>query len=107
MSAVSFSVHTVHICHSDLPNGKYVQCELSMKRRTFLKSTAGVTALSPIAQSQANGAQVGSPTPPNIVLIVGDDLGYGDVNCYGSQNRTPNLDAMAAEGVRFRQFYSA
>lgn len=79
-----------------------------MKRRTFLKSTAGVAALSPIAQSQANaaGAQTSSPTPPNIVLIVGDDLGYGDLNCYGSQNRTPNLDGVAEEGVRFRQFYS-
>ena len=45
-----------------------------MKRRTFLKSTAGVTALSPVAQSQANGAQVSSSTPPNIALIVAVDL---------------------------------
>ncbi len=46
--------------------------------------------------------------PPNIVLINCDDLGYGDLGCYGSTaNRTPALDRMAAEGVRFNQFYMA
>jgi arylsulfatase A len=79
-----------------------------MKRRTFLKNTAGVAALSPIATGQANQvrAQANSSTRPNIVLIVCDDLGHGDLNCYGSQNQTPNVDALAEEGVLFRQFYS-
>jgi arylsulfatase A len=45
--------------------------------------------------------------PPNFVLIFADDLGYGDVGCYGSKNPTPNLDQMAREGVRFTQFYVA
>jgi arylsulfatase A len=42
-----------------------------------------------------------------VVLILCDDLGYGDLHCYGSSTATPNLDQMANEGVRFRQFYSA
>lgn len=44
-------------------------------------------------------------TKPNIVLIVADDLGYGDLGCYGStRHRTPNIDALAAGGMRFTQF---
>ncbi len=45
--------------------------------------------------------------PPNIVLIVADDLGYGDLQCYGADNiKTPNIDQLAKEGVRFTHFYS-
>jgi arylsulfatase A len=46
--------------------------------------------------------------PPNIVIIFADDLGYGDLGCYGHPSiRTPNLDRMAAEGMRFTDFYVA
>ena len=46
-------------------------------------------------------------TVPNIVLIMADDLGYGDIGCYGCEDtRTPNIDRIAAEGVRFTSFYS-
>lgn len=49
----------------------------------------------------------GSSRHPNIVFILADDLGYGDLGCYGQQRiKTPNLDRMAAEGVRFTQCYS-
>lgn len=45
---------------------------------------------------------------PNVIIITADDLGYGDLGCYGSPTiRTPNLDRMAAEGLRFTDFYSA
>jgi arylsulfatase A-like enzyme len=43
---------------------------------------------------------------PNIVLIVADDLGYGDLGCYGGSTATPHLDRMAAEGIRFTDFHS-
>ena len=44
---------------------------------------------------------------PNIVFILADDLGYGDLGCFGQQKiRTPNLDQLAAEGMRFTQHYS-
>ncbi len=48
------------------------------------------------------------PQNPNIVLIFMDDMGYGDLSCYGaSQYKTPNLDRMAAQGIRFTSFLSA
>jgi N-acetylgalactosamine-6-sulfatase len=45
--------------------------------------------------------------PPNVVLIVADDLGYGDLGCYGCRDiKTPHLDRLAARGVRFTNFYA-
>ncbi len=49
----------------------------------------------------------GAVSPPNLVMIYADDLGYGDLGCYGHPTiRTPNLDRMAREGMRFTQYYS-
>ncbi|MBX5494127.1 MAG: sulfatase [Bryobacteraceae bacterium] len=69
-----------------------------LSRRDWLKTAAAAGSTSLL------GAQ---SRPPNIVLIFADDLGYGDLGCYGSKIRTPNLDRMAAEGIRFTHFYSA
>lgn len=53
-------------------------------------------------------AQGGKKKSPNLVLIFCDDLGYGDLGCYGSQkNRTPRIDQLAKEGSRFTSFYSS
>ena len=43
---------------------------------------------------------------PNILLILADDLGWSDIGCYGGEIRTPNLDALAAGGLRFTRFYN-
>ena len=46
------------------------------------------------------------PTPPNILVILADDLGYSDLGCYGGEIETPHLDRLAANGLRFSQFYN-
>src|SRR6266850_1558730 len=52
------------------------------------------------------GEQV-TPKKPNIIFIMADDLGYGDLGCYGQAKiKTPNIDRLAAEGMRFTQCYA-
>ena len=43
---------------------------------------------------------------PNIVIIIGDDIGYSDFGCYGGEIETPNIDRIATDGVRFTQFHT-
>src|SRR4051794_39967714 len=43
---------------------------------------------------------------PSVVVILADDLGYSDLGCYGSEIQTPNLDGLAAQGLRYSQFYN-
>jgi Arylsulfatase A and related enzymes len=69
-----------------------------MNRRLFLKSAAVAACTGAALNSQGR--------KPNFVIILADDLGYGDLACYGSKtNQTPHLDRMAAEGVRFTDHY--
>ena len=69
-----------------------------LSRRALLQTMAGAAlAVRDRAQNR----------PPNIIMIYADDLGYGDLSCYGSTISTPNLDQMAQDGIRFTQFYSA
>jgi len=50
---------------------------------------------------------VSAQTKPNIIVILADDMGYGDLGCYGQQKiKTPNIDQLATEGIRFTRFYS-
>ena len=46
------------------------------------------------------------PSPPNIVIILADDLGYSDLGAFGGEIPTPNIDALAQRGVRFTNFYT-
>src|SRR4051812_36918101 len=47
-----------------------------------------------------------APAHPNILLILADDMGFSDAGCYGGDIETPNLDRLAANGLRFTQFYN-
>jgi arylsulfatase A-like enzyme len=54
-----------------------------------------------------NGISVQAQQKPNIIFILADDLGYGDLGCYGQQKiRTPHIDALAASGLKFTRFYA-
>ena len=61
-----------------------------------------VLLFAPVAASSAAGAD-----RPNVIFILADDLGYADVGCYGQQKiRTPHIDRLASEGMRFTHFYA-
>jgi len=78
-----------------------------MNRRSFIKSVgAGAAAVLAARLSRAVGSAP-KRLRPNFIIIFADDLGYGDLGCFGSELiRTPRLDKMAAEGVRFTSFYA-
>ena len=68
---------------------------LPMHRGTFLSQAAA---------SSAPGQAV---APPNILFILADDLGYGDLGCFGQKHiKTPHIDKLAAEGMRFTEAYA-
>ena len=79
----------------------------ALTRRSFLKSI-GIAAAAIAAPRALRGAQAGSAAAkrPNIILIMSDDMGFSDIGCYGGEIETPNLDALAAGGLRFTQFYN-
>ncbi len=52
------------------------------------------------------GCSEKEPEPPNVLLILADDLGFSDLGCYGGEIETPSLDALAYNGLRFTQFYN-
>jgi arylsulfatase A-like enzyme len=59
-----------------------------------------------LAVSAANLKTATAADRPNIILIMADDLGFSDIGCYGSEIKTPNLDKLASNGLRFTQFYN-
>ncbi|TKJ33820.1 MAG: hypothetical protein CEE38_19550 [Planctomycetes bacterium B3_Pla] len=76
-----------------------------MNRREFVKFVAvGAAALLGDEQAEARSKAAGKP---NIILIMADDLGYGDVGCYGSKTiKTSNIDALAKGGMKFTDYHS-
>lgn len=81
-----------------------------MERREFLKAaalTAAACLLPGELFAAAGGPSADKGRKPNIIFILSDDVGFGDVSCYGADNyKTPKIDALAKSGIRFTQCYS-
>ena len=80
-----------------------------MKRRDFLKAAGTFAAGTLIygCSRAVSGGGAGLSRRPNMIFIMADDLGYGDLGCYGQKLiNTPNIDRMALEGIRFTQCYA-
>jgi arylsulfatase A len=74
-------------------------------RREFI-TMAGAAALYAALPANVRASYSSSGRKPNFILILTDDQGYSDLGCYGSTTiRTPNIDTMAQEGIRFTDFY--
>jgi arylsulfatase A-like enzyme len=75
----------------------------AVSRRSLLGAATGATMLSGLPSP----AQAPRPGAPNVLLILADDLGYGDLSSFGAPDlKTPNIDALAAGGMRFQHFYA-
>jgi len=69
-----------------------------MKSKTFAIISVLVLSIFP--------AIAGATERPNIVIVLVDDMGFSDIGCYGGEIKTPNIDSLAAGGLRFKQFYN-
>ncbi len=80
-----------------------------MNRRLFLKSIAAIGVSADVFLSScASVSSMNGSKKPNVILISADDIGYGDVECYGCEDiPTPNIDAIASIGTKFTRFYSS
>lgn len=74
-------------------------------RRHTLRLLAGAAATAALAYAVPGAAQTPAKRP-NVIVILIDDMGFSDIGCYGSEIPTPNIDALAAGGLRFTQFYN-
>ena len=76
-------------------------------RRDFLRAlgVGAATAVIPGCNSLSRGSAE-NRRPPNIILIMSDDMGFSDIGCYGGEIDTPTLNGLAADGLRFTQFYN-
>ncbi|HUU93838.1 MAG TPA: sulfatase [Phycisphaerae bacterium] len=78
----------------------------TLTRRTFLKTVGAAAAGAAALQVLGRRAGAAGADKPNVIIIYADDQGYGDLSCYGAQKlKTPHIDALAAEGMKFTNFY--
>jgi len=79
-----------------------------MNRREFIKCIAGGAFAAALTNSGCSMTNPGRGSDrPNIILIMADDLGYGDISCYGSKIiSTPNIDTLAEGGMKFTDYHS-
>ena len=82
-------------------NNKYTRRKFLKTLSLAIPAMAGATAMPGYIYSKNSSAQ-----KPNIILIMSDDMGFSDIGCYGSEIKTPNLDRLASNGLRFTQFYN-
>jgi len=66
----------------------------------------GIAVMAAVLAAPAIASAADAPRRPNIVVILGDDLGFADMGSFGSEIKTPNLDSLATAGVRFTNFYT-
>ncbi len=69
-------------------------------------STLSFGCLTALALVLPHAAAAADAKRPNIVIVLTDDMGFSDIGCYGGEIQTPNLDALAKNGLRFTQFYN-
>lgn len=71
-----------------------------------LLTTLGIVAMVAVLASAGMASPADAPRRPNIVIILGDDLGFADMGSFGGEIKTPNLDSLSKDGVRFTNFYT-
>ncbi|GAB3695267.1 arylsulfatase [Spirosoma flavus] len=71
-----------------------------------LAATFAVLTFSGFGKKDTTASSPKASRKPNIVLIMADDMGYSDLGCYGGEIRTPNIDYLANNGIRYTQFYN-
>ena len=89
-----------------IESGDYMDTTLVTSRRRFMATCGRAAAALMLSQPLSFAHASDSPAKPNFVFIFADDLGWGDLGCYGNrQIRTPNLDRLAQQGLLLTQFY--
>ena len=89
-----------------IPQLSFRKTMVKSQLNSFLILVLSILILHNVGADQAE-AQNTDKRPPNVIYILADDLGYGDLSCYGQQKfKTPNIDALARNGMKFTQHYS-